>query len=203
MTEPRIISIAGGSGSGKSRLARLLHATLAPHATTLTLDHFYQDLAHLPPAERDLTNFDDPASIDWESAEEAVTRLAAGESAEIPRYDFVTHTRAEERDLLAPAPVVILEGLWSLTRPVIRRFSTLTIFVDCSAELRLSRRIERDTRERGRSGESVRQQFEQHVAPMHDLHVQPQASLADLVLYSPIGDQVFAGLLHHPALMEP
>lgn len=203
MTTPTLIAIAGGSGSGKSRLARTLEDALAPHAATLTIDHFYHDLSHLPEPERDLINFDDPATIDWPAVEATLELLAAAQPAPIPRYDFATHTRHPQTDTLAPASVIILEGLWPLTRPAIRNLCHLTLFVDCSAELRLSRRIQRDTRERGRSETSVRRQFADHVGPMHDLHVQPQAALAHRVLSSPISREKIVDLLQTLASFTP
>jgi uridine kinase len=202
MNPSQLIVIAGGSGSGKSHLARRLHHALEPRAAILTLDHFYHDLSHLPHEERDLANFDDPAAIDWSAVETALGLLTNGLSAEIPRYDFASHTRAAESDRLDPVPLLILEGLWPLTRAFIRQSATLSIFVDGPADLRLARRISRDTAERGRSEESVRRQFHEHVAPMHDLHVQPQATLADLVFAPDFGDDEISSLLLHPALLS-
>ncbi|GAA5482037.1 uridine kinase family protein [Haloferula sargassicola] len=182
-----LIVIAGGSGSGKSRLARLLHEAL-PASAVLTLDHFYRDLSHLTPGQRERVNFDDPATIDWASVETALFKLSSGHPAEIPRYDFHTHTRAAATETLQPTDFLILEGLWPLTRPAIRDMAALTIFVDCPAGLRLSRRIARDTTERGRTEASVRRQCAEHVEPMHARHVQPQIDLAGRVLTSPISD---------------
>lgn len=200
MSTPRLIAIAGGSGSGKSRLARLLHETLAPVAAILTLDHFYQDLAHLPPEERESVNFDDPAAIDWAEVDHTLDAFLAGRAVEVPQYDFASHTRAPEGELLEPRPLLLLDGLWTLSRPEIREAAELTIFVDCPTEVRLERRIRRDMRERGRTEESVRRQFEDHVEPMHARHVQPQIELADIVLTSPIRKGRFQRLLRHPSL---
>lgn len=200
MNPPQLIVIAGGSGSGKSHLARRLHSVLSPHTAILTLDHFYHDLSHLTHDERNLANFDDPSSIDWSAVEKALGLLTTGLPAEIPRYDFASHTRAGDTDRLDPVPLIILDGLWPLTRSFIRQSAALSIFIDGPADLRLARRIARDTVERGRSEESVRRQFREHVAPMHDLHVQPQAILADLVFAPDFGDNEIDSLLLHPAL---
>ncbi|MFM2241206.1 MAG: hypothetical protein RLZ97_61 [Verrucomicrobiota bacterium] len=192
---PRIIAIAGGSGSGKSYLARQLHQALAPRATILTLDHFYLDLSHLPHHEREMVNFDDPAAIDWQSVESALVDLISGKQALIPDYDFTTHTRAANFQTLAPAPFIFLEGLWTLSRASIREICHLTIFVDCPDETRFARRLARDTTDRGRSAESVHRQYTEQVRPMHDLHVQPQILQANLTLASPFGDHEIAAIL--------
>ncbi|MCU0796258.1 MAG: uridine kinase [Akkermansiaceae bacterium] len=193
---PRIIAITGGSGSGKSYLARQLHDALAPQAIILTLDHFYLDLSHLPHEERELVNFDDPAAIDWPSVEAALNQLLSGKSASIPDYDFTTHTRTPNPQTLAPAPFIVLEGLWPLTRSAIREICHLSIFVDCPDETRFARRLARDTSERGRSAASVQRQYEEQVRPMHDLHVQPQIHLADITLTSPFGDEEISAILN-------
>lgn len=192
---PRIIAIAGGSGSGKSYLARQLHQALAPRATILTLDHFYLDLSHLPHHERELANFDDPAAIDWQSVESALLDLISGKQAIIPDYDFTTHTRAANFQTLAPAAFILLEGLWTLSRAAIREICHFSIFVDCLDETRFNRRLARDTTERGRSAESVHRQYAEQVRPMHDLHVQPQSALADLTLDSPFNDRQVDAIL--------
>ncbi|MFN5833408.1 MAG: uridine kinase, partial [Akkermansiaceae bacterium] len=174
--------------------------TLGSRSAMMTLDHFYHDLAHLDPAQRELVNFDHPDAIDWAAVEAAVSRLSASLPAEIPRYDFATHTRLKETERLDAAPLVILEGLWPLTRPALQDASSLSIFIECPADLRLARRIARDTVERGRSEESVRRQFLDHVAPMHELHVQSQASIADLIFPHDFGKAEIASLLNHPLL---
>ncbi|MBB5350875.1 uridine kinase [Haloferula luteola] len=195
MSPVRLIAIAGGSGSGKSRLAASLHQALLPDAVILTLDHFYQDLSHLDPDTRAATNFDDPGTIDWPAVESALQSLTQRQPAEIPDYDFCTHTRRTATQRVEPATFLILDGLWPLTRPTIRHTATLRLFVDCPADLRLTRRIARDTVERGRSEDSIRRQCAEHVEPMHRLHVQPQAELADLVLVSPLDESDLATVL--------
>ena len=200
MSASRFIVIAGGSGSGKTELARRLQRTLGARAALLTLDHFYRDLGHLPAEHRELTNFDDPASIDWHAVNEVMTSLSAGMPAAIPQYDFTSHTRLLETDQLDPAPLVILEGLWPLTHPSIRNSAAVSVFIDCPADLRLARRIARDTAQRGRSEESVRRQFIEHVEPMHEIHVQPQLADADFVFGPYSGDAEIATIINHLAL---
>lgn len=198
MIGSRFIVIAGGSGSGKSRLAGRLQQALGPRTSLITLDHFYHDLAHLPLAERDLVNFDHPDAIDWPAVQAVVASLKSGLTAEIPRYDFATHTRLERGDRLDATPWVVLEGLWPLKCEAIRSACTLSVFIDCPSDVRLCRRIARDTLERGRSEESVRRQYVDFVAPMHELHVQPQLGDADLVFGPDFGEPEILGLLNHP-----
>jgi uridine kinase len=106
----------------------------------------------------------------------------------MPRYDFERHTRSVRREFWHPKPLVLIEGLWLLWRPAIRRLFDFTIYIDCPAQLRLSRRLARDVAERGRNGASIRRQFREMVAPMHKLFVAPQARWADLILRQPLRD---------------
>ena len=182
----RLIAIAGGSGSGKSWLARRLRRRLGARAGLLSLDDFYRDLAGLARPARDRVNFDNPAAIDWELCEACLRRIQAGEPCLLPRYDFTNHTRRAGGRRWRPRPVVLVEGLWPLHRPRLRRLFALSVFVACAPETRLARRVERDQRERGRTRASVLRQFEEHVGPMHDRFVEPQRRRADVVLTSPI-----------------
>lgn len=188
MNEVRMIAIAGGSGSGKSYLARKLRERMPQDAVLLTLDDFYHDLSGLPEKERDVVNFDDPKAIDWKELERALDELMAGRQAVLPCYDFTTHTRKSEGQVVGPAKWIVLEGLWSLSDPSICQRAACKVFIDCPSELRLMRRIARDTQERGRTEESVRRQFREHVDPMHDRYVQPQGQCADVVLSADFSD---------------
>lgn len=182
----RLIAIVGGSGSGKTWLARRLKHRFGKVAGILALDDFYADLSHLPLLKRAHHNFDDPAAIEWSLFQKSLQALLTGQKAALPRYDFSTHTRKEQTRLWHPRPIVILDGLWLLHRPALRRLYALSIYVDCPESLRLKHRLHRDQQERGRSRASIMRQFIGQVAPMHDLHVEPQKKLADLVLASPV-----------------
>jgi uridine kinase len=181
----RLIAITGGSGSGKSWLADRLQGLLGAKAGRLTLDNFYRDLSHLSPGQRDAANFDDPAAIDWARFEETLRSLASGRPTRIPQYDFKTHCRVGETAPVVPAPITLVDGLWLLHRPSVRRLFDLRIFLDCPERERLRRRLVRDVAERGRSTASVRRQFRDTVAPMHRRFVAPQAHWADVVLAHP------------------
>lgn len=178
---PQLVGIAGGSCAGKSWLAQRLQEKLGKAAGRLSLDDFYHDRAALPKHLRERVNFDHPRAIDWERLEKVLAELKAGRAVAVPQYNFSTHGRAGEV-VLAPAPIVIMEGLWLFRRASVRRHFSLKIFVDCAAELREERRVERDVAERGRTAEFARRQFRRDTVPMHDRFVAPQARWADLVL---------------------
>lgn len=182
----RHIAIVGGSGSGKSWLAEMLCAELGESSARLSLDDFYRDLSSLPMVERDRVNFDDPATIDWDAARVVMDSLTRGETAQVAAYDFATHTRRHEKRAFAPRPVVIWDGLWLLHDVTLRARFAQSVFVECSEAVRLARRMERDVRERGRTEESVRHQFTDHVQPMHAQFVEPQRGWAGKVFESPV-----------------
>jgi uridine kinase len=181
---PVLVAITGGSGSGKSWLAEKLAIALAPNATRLSLDDFYRDQSHLPPGRRARINFDHPRTIDWPAFEKVLSDLQNGRSARIPGYDFATHSRLRRTRVLRPKPLVLVEGLWLLRRPALRRMFDFSIFLHCPDRLRLHRRLKRDLSSRGRSAQSIRRQFQQMVAPMHRRFVAPQAARAQLVFKS-------------------
>jgi uridine kinase len=160
-------------------------------AARISLDDFYRDLSFLPESERARTNFDDPAAIDWEAVAQAMAAMRTSPTVQLPQYDYTTHTRKSEARRFEPRLVVIWDGLWLLHRETLRAEFALSIFVECPAEERLRRRIARDCRERGRTGESVVAQFTQHVAPMHDRFVVPQRQWADICVDSPISEAAF------------
>ena len=186
VTDVRWIAVVGGSGSGKTWLAADLAGWLGDEAVHLCLDHFYRDLGHLPEPERALVNFDDPAAIDWDALRMVLDTLERGEVARVPVYDFAEHVRKEETVAVASRPFVVLEGLWLLHPEWLRGKFALSVFVDCPEELRLLRRMERDVITRGRTEESVRKQFSEHVQPMHACFVEPQRELAMMCVSSPL-----------------
>jgi uridine kinase len=182
----RHIAIVGGSGSGKTWLAEIICTELGDRAARLSLDDFYRDLSPLPMAERDRVNFDDPAAIDWDSARTVADALARGEVAQVPSYDFTTHTRRPETHAFAPRALIVWDGLWLLHENNMRGRFAWSVYVDCPEAERLSRRVTRDVRERGRTEESVRLQCLNHVQPMHERFVEPQRDFADQIMPSPV-----------------
>jgi uridine kinase len=181
----RLIAITGGSGSGKTRLADGLRRVVGRRAGRLSQDSFYRDWSHLQPAARDKINFDHPNALDWAHFEDALQTLRRGRACLLPVYDFETHRRRPEGEILHPRPIMFVDGLWLLHRPEVRRHFELSIFIHCDEDERLRRRIARDTVERGRTADSVMVQFRETVAPMHRQFISPQAAHADLLLHQP------------------
>ena len=187
-TSPRLVAIVGGSGAGKSWLTDRLQKVFGEKASRMSLDDFYLDRSNLTPRQRARINYDHPNAIDWPCVEQFLQNCRAGHICHVPRYDFKTHTRSLHCDRWQPKPLILIEGLWLLLRPAIRRLFDFAIFIDCPASLRLRRRLARDQVERGRSGASIRRQFRATVAPMHEQFVAPQVRWADVVLTQPLRD---------------
>jgi uridine kinase len=180
-----LVAIVGGSGAGKTWLADALSAELGPGVGRISLDDFYRDRSSLSAGMRARVNFDHPRAIDWPLFEQVLATCAAGRETYLPRYDFSTHSRTRERILLAPAALVLVDGLWLLRRPAVRRLFQYSIFLDCTTRVRLERRLARDQISRGRSKRSVLAQFRCHVDPMHRRFVDTQKRWATLVLAAP------------------
>jgi uridine kinase len=179
---PLIIAVVGGTGSGKTTVARAIHDSLGGGAVLLDQDAYYRDLAHLTLDERRQVNFDHPDSIDTELLIRHLEALAAGEAIEKPTYDFAAHTRAAQRERVEPSEVIIVEGILLLTDPRLRELFDIRIFVDVGDDVRFIRRLLRDTRERGRTMDNVIQQYLSTVRPMHLEFVEPSKRHADVIL---------------------
>ncbi len=178
-----VVAVAGGSGSGKSTVVREVVRLLGTDTVSVIQhDAYYRDLSHLPFRERARTNFDHPDSLETELLVRHVSRLVAGEVVEVPTYDFATHTRLEGSRRVPPSPLVVLDGILVLADAGLRSLLDYSVFVHAEPEERLARRIERDTRDRGRSPESVLEQFERFVRPMHDHWVEPSRAHADMTI---------------------
>lgn len=182
----RLIAIVGGSGAGKGWLSAGLHRLLGENAARLSLDDFYQDRSALQPGLGEDINYDEPGAIDWDQAEQVLHDCQNGRATRVPRYDPITHRRVSAGDTWQPKPLVLIDGLWLLWRPAIRRLFDLKIYLDCPESLRLRRRLTRDVASRGRTDAGVRRQFRLTVAPMHRQYVAPQQQWADLVLSQPL-----------------
>ncbi len=180
------MGIAGGSASGKSTLAETLAQTFETKCLHIRLDDFYRDLAHLPVAKREQQDFDIPTAIDWATLFNAVRSLRDWNPARIPEYCFSSHTRKRKFRVLDAKPLVFIEGLWAFYSPALHSVFQKTIFVDCPIETRLERRLARDSKERGRSKESIRETFLQRVIKPEETWVAPQLESADHVVNSPV-----------------
>ena len=185
---PIIVGIVGGSGAGKTWLSHEIAAAFPTESTQLSLDDFYLDRSHLSPAQRRLVNYDDPEAIEWELLRKFLQDFRDGRRTHVPRYDFASHCRSGEPAECAPTRLLIVDGLWLLTRPEVRELLDLSIFLECPAQVRLERRLSRDVVERGRHADDVRRVFETVVAPMHTQHVAPQRRWATVVLHDPMSE---------------
>ena len=179
---PRLIGIAGPSCSGKTTLARCLADALPGRSTLLSLDSYYRDFANLPSREKARFNFDAPEALDLDLLAQNLEALARGEAVEKPVYLFPTHSRAPQGERVKPGDHVIVEGLFALYWERSRRLYQVCIFVEAGDQLCLERRLERDTTERGRTHQSILEQYEKQVRPMSARHVRPTTRFADLVL---------------------
>lgn len=178
---PVVLGIAGCSGSGKTTLAAELARNLG--GIHFPLDHYYRDLSHLPPAERALQNFDDPALIESPLLAAHVAALARGEAIERPLYDFSSHTRIPNRtETVRSSSLLIVEGLFALVYPELLPLYSLRVYVETPDDICFERRLKRDMVERGRTAESVRTQYEATVRPSSVRWVRPSGAHADLTV---------------------
>jgi uridine kinase len=181
--KPLVVGIAGGSGSGKSTVARrLTEALQGASVAFIDMDAYYRNFAHLAMEERRRINWDHPDAFDWELLLEQLRALAAGLPVEKPVYDFVTHTRAPATVPLAPVDVIVIDGILLFTDERVRELCDVKVFVDADADVRVIRRIRRDTRVRGRSLEEILDQYLTTVQPMHLQFVEPSKRYADIIV---------------------
>jgi uridine kinase len=180
---PYVVGIAGGTGSGKTTVARKLASAMPPgRCVTIEHDAYYLDQGHLPPADRDRVNYDHPASLESSLLAQHLRELRDGRTVVVPIYDFITHTRSREARMVQPARVIIVEGILVFAEPALRDQLDIKIFVDTDPDIRLMRRICRDLEQRGGTFQTVRDQYYATVRPMHIEHVEPTKRWADLIL---------------------
>jgi uridine kinase len=194
---PFLIGIAGGTASGKSTLARrLVQCAGNDRAALIELDWYYRCQAHLEFEQRSSANYDHPDALEFSLLVKHLKELRSGVSVDCPTYDFALHTRAIGRTQhLEPRPVVIVEGILLFSNPEVRALLDTRIFTVAPDDVRLNRRIERDVRERGRTRESVKQQWEASVHPMHMQFCEPSRVFADRVVENCGGTDVEVGAL--------
>ena len=181
--KPFVIGVAGGSGSGKSTVTREVLASIGPEMAAVVMqDDYYLDQSHMSPPDRRKTNYDHPQAFDWPLMVQHVQALCRGEAIEMPEYDFAADNRSSKTITVKPAPVIVIEGLFALYDADLRDMMSLKIFVDTAADVRFIRRLQRDMAERGRSAESVINQYLETVRPMHKQFIEPTKRNADVIL---------------------
>jgi uridine kinase len=179
---PLIIGVVGGSGSGKTTVARAILASAGVPAAFIDQDAYYKDLAHLTLDERRQVNFDHPDALDNDLLVEHLKELTAGRAIEKPTYDFAAHTRAAETVRIESAPIVLVDGILLFNEPRIRELLDIKVFVDVADDIRFIRRMLRDVAERGRTVEDVVRQYLATVRPMHIEFVEPSKRWADVII---------------------
>ena len=192
---PHIIGIAGPSSSGKTEIARQVCREL-PGASIVSLDSYYRDLKHMPLEERKKQDFDYPGALEWELLHQHLLALVDGRAFEQPVYSFAEHTRTSGTVRFEPGEFVIVEGLFVLYWPELRSVLDTKVYVRTDLDVCFERRLARDVAERGRTPESVRQQYEQTVRPSAERFVCPTTEYADLVVSGeqPVADSTRAVL---------
>lgn len=202
MTIPSFaIGIAGGTGAGKTTVAREITDEVDESVTRIPLDNYYKDLSHLEFEERTNVNYDHPSAFEWELLREHMNDLLSGQSIQMPQYDFSIHNRKEERVEVQPTDVIVLEGILALYDEQVNEMLDLCVYVETDADVRILRRIRRDVIDRDRDLEGVIDQYLSTVKPMHEQFIEPTKKRADLII--PEGaNSVAVNLLEEKVLAE-
>ena len=183
MEKPILIGITGGTGSGKSTIADALYSNFSKdRITMIQQDMYYKDQSHLSMEERVKTNYDHPMAFDNDLLVEHLQKLIKGEAIEKPRYDFTIHNRAKDTTTVEPREIIIVEGILILEDERIRDLLDIKVYVDTDADIRILRRLVRDIDERGRTVESVIDQYLKMVRPMHMEFTEPTKRYADIII---------------------
>jgi uridine kinase len=181
--EPVVIGVAGGTGSGKTTVAReILRRAGTDQISLIQHDAYYKDLSDLPQAQRAMQNFDHPDALDNRLLIAHLQELKAGRPIQIPVYDFTTHTRTKETQRVEPRRVILLEGILIFADEELRWLMDVKIYVDTDVDIRFIRRLQRDIADRGRTMESVIRQYLATVRPMHQEFVEPSKRYADVII---------------------
>jgi uridine kinase len=178
-----VFGIAGGTGSGKTTIADYILKTVGPEKIAfLPHDAYYRDQTGLTHEERAQVNFDHPSSLETELLIEHITKLRNQETIQLPTYDFKTHSRTQDTITIKPQPIIVIEGILIFAEPELRDLFDLKIYVDTDADIRFIRRLKRDIEERGRTTESVINQYLETVRPMHLEFVEPSKRYASVII---------------------
>ena len=177
-----VIGIAGGTGSGKTTLMKNIIEKYSDNVTVLRHDNYYKRHDELTYEQRCQLNYDEPAALETDLMAVHLDKLRHGEAIDCPVYDFTVHNRSNETIRVVPKKVIIVEGILIFENKELRDLMDIRIFVDTDADVRLCRRIKRDVNKRGRTLESVLQQYQDTVKPMHEKYVEPSKKYADIVV---------------------
>jgi uridine kinase len=181
--EPIIIGVAGGSGSGKTTVSQeILRRVGAERIAFIQHDSYYRDQSHLPMDQRARLNYDHPDILETGLLVSHLQQLQAGQPVDMPLYDFTTHTRRSETRRVEPKRVILVEGILIFAEPALRKVFDVRIWVETDADVRFIRRLRRDIAERGRTVESVIEQYQATVRPMHLEFAEPSKRYADLII---------------------
>ena len=180
---PVIIGVAGGTGSGKTTVVReMVRGVGQEHVAVIEHDSYYRDRSELPLEERALLNYDHPGALETDLLVHHLEQLRAGHPVEIPSYDFSRHARTKVTRTVHPAQVILVDGILIFVEERLRKLMDVRVFVDTDSDLRFIRRLERDMKERGRTMDSVVEQYISTVKPMHEEFVEPSKRFADLMI---------------------
>ena len=182
MTLPILIGIAGGTGSGKTTLTKQIARRFGEHVTVIRHDNYYRSHSDLTYEQRAALNFDCPEAFETELLIEHLKQLRKGIAIDSPLYDYTIHNRSTQTEHILPTKVIIVEGILIFADVTLCELMDIKLFVDTDADVRILRRIRRDVRDRGRSLDSVIQQYLQTVKPMHEQYVEPSRKNADLII---------------------
>ena len=177
-----VIGIAGGTGSGKTTLMKNIIENFRDQVTVISHDNYYKRHDELTYEQRCCLNYDEPAALETDLMARHLEKLRQGEAIDCPVYDFTVHNRSEETIHIVPKKVIIVEGILIFENKPLRDLMDIRIFVDTDDDIRLCRRIKRDVNKRGRTLESVLQQYQETVKPMHEQYVEPSKRFADIVV---------------------
>ena len=178
----KVILIGGGSASGKTYVLRKVLEKFGDQIAHVSLDDYYKDFSNLSFEERSKITFDHPKSFDWKLIHEQISNLKNGVAIEKPIYDFTIHGRSGKTEIIEPREILVVEGIMALVNKDLRALGDLNVFINASRERRLVRRIARDTKERGRTYESVIEQYFATVQPMFEEIIAPSQYYADLII---------------------
>ena len=180
---PFLILVGGGTASGKTYVTdRVIERLGETNVTRVTLDDYYKDRSDLTFDERARINYDHPKAFDWKLMEQQLTDLKNGKTIEKPVYDFTIHNRSNKTEVIVPSKLIMVEGIMALVNARVRKLGDLKVFVNCSRERRLLRRLERDQKERGRTFDGIVKQYFTTVQPMYEEVISPSSNYADLIV---------------------